>query len=132
MWSPRDWDFGGYREIVHPRKRYAVIDHESLMSLLDVNSQSDLERIYKGWIDEAIQKRNQLRESRWTESVAVGNKAFVLETKEKLGFKVKGRKVLEKEGSFELREPPVSYGVHFVPKNTVLSAQNTYYWGLNH
>jgi putative transposase len=129
---PGDWDFNGYREIVNPRKRYAVIDHGSLKSLLKVNSQENLERSYNGWIDEALQKRKQLREDRWTESIAVGSETFVLQTKEKLGIKMKGRKVIAKGGSFELREPPISYGAHFTPKNIGLRAENTYYWGLNH
>lgn len=102
-----------------------------LMGLIDVISQDDLKRTYKDWIEDAVQKRNHIRESRWTESVAVGSEAFVLQTKEKLGLKVKGRKIIEKEDSFELREPIVSYGTHLAPENTVLSAQNTYYWSLN-
>lgn len=129
---PGEWTFGGYGEIMKPRRRYSVIDHEGLMNLLDVKDQNDLQRMYKDWIDEAIQKRNQLRESRWTESVAVGSEAFVLDTKEKLGLKGKGRKVVEQEDAFELREGFVSYSSNFTHENAVLSEKNTYYWDVNY
>lgn len=127
---PGDWTFGGYQEIVDPRKRYSLIDHERLMELMHVRNQVDLTSAYKGWIDEAVEKRNHLRDGSWTESVAVGSETFVLQTKEKLGLKVKGRKVLEKEDSFELREPSVSYGAYFAHENAVVSAQNTYCWDM--
>jgi hypothetical protein len=46
------------------------------------------------------------RDQKWTESVAVGSPQFVKATKEKLGFKAKGREVIGGDGSYQLKESP--------------------------
>jgi hypothetical protein len=54
-----------------------------------------------------------------------GGKWAVCEaTKEKLGFKGKGRKVVGEIGSYQLRESPASYNVIIGHENTVLRPQN--------
>ena len=40
----------------------------------------------------------------WTESIAVGDKEFVMETKAKLGAKAIGRRELENNEGYELKE----------------------------
>jgi hypothetical protein len=64
---------------------------------------------------------------RW---LAVGSEAFVTATKEQLGFKVKGREVVENDGGYEPRESSMSYSGHFGPENEVLRTQNGYLWEL--
>jgi putative transposase len=49
------------------------------------------------------------RESCWTESIAVGGQDFTERIRAKLGVKAKGRKIVEKKSSFELREARISY-----------------------
>jgi putative transposase len=46
-----------------------------------------------------LQEASRLRDGKWTESVAVGSKEFVTATKEKLGFKAKGREVVGRNGA---------------------------------
>ena len=41
----------------------------------------------------------------WTESIAVGDREFVMETKAKLGAKAFGRRELENNEGYELKEP---------------------------
>ena len=41
--------------------------------------------------------------------MAVGSRTFVTETKEKLGIRAKGRKMVGTGESCELREPPAPY-----------------------
>ncbi len=48
---------------------------------------------------------NMVREGKWTESVAVGNKGFLETVKAKLGARAKGRRVSGAENDFALREP---------------------------
>ena len=69
-----------------------------------------------------------LRESRWTESVAIGSQKFVETTKEKLGIKAKGRQVVGTNGTYELREPGAPYSSNFDGENGPLSVENTYSW----
>jgi hypothetical protein len=57
-----------------------------------------------------------------------GSEEFVTATKEKLGFKAKGREVVGKDGSFELKEPPTAYGGILRHENDFLRPQNQYFW----
>jgi REP element-mobilizing transposase RayT len=125
---PSEWPFSGYNEIQAPRERYALIDYEGLRSLLDFKSMYDLAEAYRRWIEESLSEGNHYRDWKWTESVAVGTEAFVGATKEKLGFKAKGREVIGGEGSYELRESPAAYKAILGPENGGLRHQNTYFW----
>ena len=69
-----------------------------------------------------------LRDGKWSESIAVGSESFVTMTKEKLGIKAKGRKVVGEDGSYVLQEPPASYNGIFGLENGVLRAQNEHFW----
>jgi putative transposase len=56
------------------------------------------------------------KENQWTQSIAVGNKTFIEKTKETLGFRAKGRKIISTDGAFELREGQASYGEDDAPR----------------
>ena len=72
--------------------------------------------------------RNQSRDSKWTESIAVGSKAFIDVTIKKLGIKAKCRKIVGSNKSYELRETAIPYGANLTPENGLLRLQNTYFW----
>ena len=59
----------------------------------------------------------------------MGSESFVTMTKEKLGIKAKGRKVVGEDGSYVLQEPPAAYNSIFGLENGVLRAQNEHFWG---
>ncbi len=67
------------------------------------------------------------RESKCTKSIAVGDKEFVMETKAKLGTKAIGRRALENEDGFELKEPQNPYTPLFGPEKCTLSLKNDYF-----
>lgn len=92
---PEQWRQSGYSEIQNPRKRYGLINHDYLMKLLD--------------IDEAL-KQSASRNSRWTQSIAVGDKDFISKTKKRLGDKANGRKEVKSETGYELKETQKPYG----------------------
>lgn len=105
---PSEWPTGGYIELQQPRERYSIIDRRALMDFLRIPSDDELCRLHKGWIDEAIARSSLARQSKWTESVAVGSLDFVAAIKHKLGARVKGRRIILPEGTAEeatLREP---------------------------
>jgi hypothetical protein len=52
---------------------------------------------------------------------------FVTAAKEKLGFKAKGREVVGRDGSFELKEPPAAYRGILRQENAFLRPQNQYF-----
>ena len=122
---------GGYNEIQKPRERYALIDYKRFMDLLQISTIDELKNSHKKWIEEVLKTKNYVRESKWTQSIAVGSKSFVNNIKEKLGIRSKGRKVGESGGLYYLREAQASYNSNFTPKNSNLRAKNTYIWSYN-
>ena len=75
---------------------------------------------------------NHVHESKWTESIAVGSRAFVEQTKEQLGVRPRRRSIIAEEGTYELREPETPHSVHSKGKNSDLSSENTYYWDVSY
>lgn len=83
-----EWPFCGYHEIQNPRERYSLIDYDGLFKLFRIGSKEEFKKTYQGWVAEALEKENcRKRDSRWTESIAVGSRGFVIDVKEKLGAK---------------------------------------------
>ena len=72
-----------------------------------------------------------MRDGKWSESIAVGNESFVTMTKEKLGFKAKGREVVGGDGGYVLREPPAPYNSILGDENEALRPENAYFWDDN-
>jgi hypothetical protein len=58
--------------------------------------------VHGQWVDAFLKDGSNKRDARWTESIAVGDKEFVLETKARLGAKALGRKISEGNGHYEL------------------------------
>jgi len=73
----------------------------------------------------------QLRDGKWSESVAVGSESFVTITKEKLGFKAIGREVVGGDGGYVVREPPAPYNGILRHENDALRPENALFWGDN-
>ncbi|NIM92085.1 MAG: transposase [Candidatus Aminicenantes bacterium] len=129
---PAEWPFSGYNEIQDTRQRYSIIDYKRLMNLLHIENIRDLKSFHSKWIIKSIEAENFERESKWTESIAVGSKSFIDYTKEQLGNKARGRETIENAGTCELREGKVSYSDVFAHKNSGLRAKNMYKWDLSH
>jgi putative transposase len=121
---PAQWEFCGYYEIQKPKKRKGIIDFERLMDLLGFKKYDDLKEAHKQWVEMAVQTGDRDRESKWTQSIAVGSKAFIEKLKQSLGFKAKGRKIIDGvDDTFELREVLPSYGRPDDP-----DSGNSYLW----
>lgn len=80
---------------------------------------------------ESLKNGNNIRQSEWTQSIAVGSEGFVEKTKEKLGIRAKGRKVLDSGMAFQLRESKVSYCAVFDTENDDIGGENSYFWSTN-
>ena len=63
-----------------------------------------------------------------TDLTGVGSKGVVEATKERLGIRAKGRKMLSNNGAYELRELATPYKGDFDPENGVLRLENTCFW----
>ena len=69
----------------------------------------------------------QGRDSRWSESVAVGNQTFLEGIRDKLGNKVKARNIEEIAGIPVLKEPESSYEGVFNVENGALRGKNSHF-----
>jgi putative transposase len=126
---PSEWTWSGYNEIQNPPERYSLINHTKLMDLLNIHDHNSLAEHHRQWIDEELKNDSNQRASKWSESIAVGSKTFIEQTKEQLQSRAKGRKIEEHEEAYELREDGDSYD--FIGKNSTLSPENGYFWDEN-
>lgn len=81
------------------------------MDLLGVTSVEALQRAHRTWVEEALARAEQVRESKWTESVAVGSRDFVETLKSKLGVRAKRRRFSGADDESTLREPQAAYSI---------------------
>ena len=128
---PSEWLFSGYSELQSPRQRYTLIDCQCLMGLLNCGSRDELKDLYRSQVEYALSAGPLTRQSKWTDSLAVGSQPFVEEVQAKLGIKAAGRTARETNDGYELREPQqLAYSSDLAPKNGLLRHQNTYFWNI--
>ncbi len=118
---PAQWEFGGYKLIQNPPQRYMLVNLDLAAKLLDLKSPEELAQAQRSWIELALQSGENPYQPQWTQSIAVGDYAFVKNTMEALGIAARDRDIVEEDGMATLREPKVSYRPIFNPKIEALS-----------
>jgi putative transposase len=63
--------------------------------LLGIRDKDQLSEYHRNCVEKSMKNGSNQRDAKWTESIAVGDKEFVMETKAKLGAKAKGRRAEE-------------------------------------
>lgn len=125
---PSLWPFCGYKEIQEPRRKKVLIDYERLQSLVGAASYEELRSSHKGWVEEYLGSEVKTRQEEWTGSIAVGSRSFVEKVKAVLGFRAKGRNVIETSGGYQLREENAEYGDLFGVEKGDIGVNNAYRW----
>lgn len=126
---PEDWELGGFNEIQNPPARYGVIDRQGLHEFCGIPKDESFAEHHRQWVQDALLIAACNRESRWTESIAVGSRSYVEEIKARLGIKAAGRRIEKQQGGIcVLREEPAPYNVDIDIKNEALSPINGYFW----
>ena len=125
---PEEWPLRGYFEIQNPRQRYRIIDCKKLAGLFLFRDLGQLKEACRERVETTLRSACFSRDGKWTESIAVGSKRFVVATWESLGIKASGRKVIGKDDSYQLREETVPYTTDFEGQIGLLRPQNEYYW----
>ena len=92
---PSQWAICGYNEIQTPKERYGIIDFPCLMNLLNINGFENLKESHYNWVAEGLKQNDHQHIVKWTESLGVGSKSFLETVKEELGYRARGRNVLE-------------------------------------
>jgi putative transposase len=129
---PSEWAFGGYNEIQNPKQRYSIIDSDALAGLLGIKNEAQMRDMHRQWVEAILTDGSNKRDAQWTESIAVGDKEFVLETRARLGAKGVGRKMTGQNGYYELRESSIPYSHLFAHEKCGLSSENSYFWDVFH
>lgn len=128
---PSEWSFGGYNEIQSPRRKCVLVAYERLRELAGFDTYDSFREAHRKWVEASLDNGNNVHQSRWTQGIAVGSEEFVAETKEKLGIRAQGRRVVQSGEDFQLREPEGSYIVVSEGKNDDIDPRNTCFWRSN-
>ncbi len=96
------------------------------MNMFHFSDMEYMKESHKKWVAEALNHDHLNRQSLWTQSIAVGDKAFLESVKDSLKYQAKGRDVVEAEtGHYQLREIQEPYDEHTLTGTT---SRNTYLW----
>jgi putative transposase len=127
---PSMWRFSGYSEIQEPRRKNILIDDARLQGLFGAGTYAELTTSHRGWIEEYLGEARKGRQGEWTDSIAVGSRAFAEKVKSLLGFKAKGRETIKREDGYHLREEAAPYMVLLDTENGDIGPENAYSWDI--
>ncbi len=127
---PSEWSFCGYNEIQKPKRKKVLINYKKLESLLGFDSYGDVIKYHKKWVDDFLKNGNNIRDDKWTTSIAVGNRSFVERVKLLMGALAIGRKGTQSGESFQLREPAAPYKADFGAKKCDIGSESTFFWSV--
>ena len=128
---PSMWSFSGYNEIQNPRRKNVLINYEKLQLLIGAGSYDQFKSNHRGWVEEYLGDGAQGRQDEWTDSIAVGSKSFIEKVKSLLGFKAKGRDVIEDGEGYQLREESAPYMAFFRAEKDDIGPENVHFWDVN-
>ncbi|MBM9519763.1 hypothetical protein JWG39_08000 [Desulforhopalus vacuolatus] len=114
-----------------PKRKSVLIDYQKLAKLTGFASYSTFRETHKELVNESVTNRTCGRQPGWSESVAVGSRSFLETIHSKLGFRGKGRKVLEHDIGFQLREKHRTYNVEYDGRNEDIGSINASEWDVN-
>lgn len=114
-----------------PRRKNALIDHDRVREILGLKSYALQKQHCKGWIEEALRKGKNVRGSKWTKSVAVGDKSFVERVKVDIGAFAIGKKIRKTGDVYHLREDSAACRANFDTKNDDMGPIYTHLWMIN-
>jgi putative transposase len=100
---PSKWPFSGYNEFIKNPQRYRLININKVMELTGIVNTTAFRKLYSHHIESALNAGKMERESKWTESIAVGTKAFVGNVHKQLGYRAKYRNILKIQKSWIIR-----------------------------
>jgi REP element-mobilizing transposase RayT len=125
---PAEWSFCGYNEIQDPKRKNVLINYEKLRELLEFDTYDKVKTYHKRWVDDYLENGKNIRDDKWTKSIAVGSSSFIEKVKSLMGIMAIGRESIGAGESYQLREPSIHYGDHFGAKKNDIGPENTYYW----
>jgi putative transposase len=130
--SPEEWPYCGYSDIINARRRNRLIDYQELVTTMNVDSFSNLQKLFKEITEAALNDSSRkmlIRQDVWTESVAVGSKEYVEGIKNQLRCRISKRRDIEKNGDIHfLRESASAYTGDLSGEIDCITHENTEFW----
>jgi putative transposase len=128
---PSMWFFSGCNEIQEPRRNNILVDYERLQGLFGTETYDELKSSHRGWIEEYLGDGRKGRQNEWTDSIAVGSKAFIEKATSLMGFKARGRDIVKSDEGYHLREEAAPYMAFFEAEKGDIGPENTCFWNIN-
>lgn len=101
---PSEWPFCGYNELMQNPQRYKLINTKTVMDLIGIDDLIAFKKFYSECIKSTLLSDKLMRDSRWTESIAVGTEAFISNVRNQLGYKAKYRDIHRIQKSWIIRD----------------------------
>jgi len=118
---PSEWRWCGYDELTGRRKRYRIIDQDRLLASTDFSSMSEFTAFYTDRVSERLAAGHFVRETWWTDAVAVGDQEFVAAAERSTAYRqsMDRYEVVYRPGekAWAVREPPGPYSADSDPKS---------------
>lgn len=124
---PQEWPYCGYHEFVSA-KRTQIIDKKDLAATIGLRSAKELRETYLGVIRDKLQRQELERDGRWSESIAIGSSDFVLKFADRLGDRMKNRKIIGADKVFTISDEKTEYGLTSQNQIVTLEGDNTFSW----
>lgn len=110
--NPLEWEWSGYKEFLGLRKRYRILDIQTLLTMLGFSDFGQAREQYQIEMKKRAFQKETKRDPIWTESIAIGDKSFIEDVKKGI-FRIRTYSSRErmKSGStvWSLREEKSSY-----------------------
>jgi putative transposase len=114
---PGRWEWSGYGELMGWRKRNRLLDMDKLLWLVRCASLAEFREHLDAALEQALVNDELERQAKWTEAIAVGERAFV----EGIEAQIRSRQQMlvgQEGGTWVLRE---EHGPVFGPKNAAIN-----------
>ena len=105
-----------------------LISYQKLAELTGYKSYKSFQKAHRVLIDESLLIGKVNRQPEWTESIAVGSERFIEEIKQRLRSLARGRKIIENQGRFQLREKSLTYNAVSGSEKEDIGDGNRYFW----
>ena len=113
--NPEQWKWCGYGEFIGLRKRYRLLDMETILDKMGYDDLEKTRKHYKEEIERRLSSEVFERDPVWTESLAVGEKSFIDSLQKqfpRVRLYINEEKTADGKNEWSIREAPTAYS-HF-------------------
>jgi hypothetical protein len=104
-----------------------LIKRQRSTALLGIRDEDQLSEYHRNWVEGILKNGSNHRVAKRTESLAAGDKEFVMETKAKLVVRGLGRREAENNEDYVFMEAPSYYNRVFDPEKCGLRQKSSYF-----